>query len=83
MRAEECLDRSITPDPVLKSCVKFDLCNYEIALSSGLPPWGENKPHLHESSNPGSTHFRSQTEFQSTNGCGWSQSGYNPGSHWK
>ena len=28
------------------------------------------KPRLHESSNPGSTHFRSQTEFQSTNGCG-------------
>ena len=33
------------------------------------------KPCLHESSNPGSTHFRSRTEFQSTNGCGLSQSG--------
>ena len=31
------------------------------------------KPCLHESSNPGSTHFRSRTEFQSTNGCGLSQ----------
>ena len=31
---------------------------------------------LHESSNPGSTHFRSWTEFQSTNECGLSlQSG--------
>ena len=30
---------------------------------------------LHESYNPGSTHFRSRTEFQSTNGCGLSQSG--------
>ena len=28
-----------------------------------------------ESSNPGSTHFWSRTEFQSTNGCGLSQSG--------
>ena len=33
------------------------------------------KPCLHESSNPGSTHFRSRTEFQSTNGCGLSQPG--------
>ena len=30
---------------------------------------------LHESSNSGSTHFQSQTEFQSTNRCGLSQSG--------
>ena len=31
---------------------------------------------LHESSNPGcSTHFRSRTKFQFTNGCGLSQSG--------
>ena len=29
----------------------------------------------HESSNPGSTQFRSRTEFQSTNGRGLSQSG--------
>ena len=35
---------------------------------------------LHESSNPGSTHFRSQTEFQSTNGCGLSQSRVG---HWR
>ena len=27
----------------------------------------------HESSNPGSTHFWSPTEFQSTSGCGLSQ----------
>ena len=37
------------------------------------------KPCLHESSNPGSTHFRSRTEFQSTNGCGLSQPGLQPG----
>ena len=30
------------------------------------------------SSNPDSIHFQSQTEFQSTNGCGLSQSGLNP-----
>ena len=29
---------------------------------------------VHESSNPGSTHFRSRTEFQSTNGCALSRS---------
>ena len=34
---------------------------------------------LHESSNPGSTHFRSRTEFQSTNGCGLSQPGLESG----
>ena len=34
---------------------------------------------LHESSNPGSTHFRSQTKLQSTNGCGLSQSGLQSG----
>ena len=39
----------------------------------------ELKPCLHESSNPGSTHFRSRTEFQSTNGCGLSQSGLQSG----
>ena len=33
---------------------------------------------LHESSNPGSTHFQLRTEFQSTNGCGLSQSGLQP-----
>ena len=35
----------------------------------------KHKPCLHESSNPGSTHFRLRTEFQSTNGCGLSQPG--------
>ena len=34
---------------------------------------------LHESSNPGSTHFQSRTKFQSTNGCGLSQSGLQSG----
>ena len=38
-----------------------------------------NSPCLHESSNPGSTHFQSRTEFQSTNGCGSSQSGVHTG----
>ena len=33
----------------------------------------------HESSNPGSTHFRSRTEFQSTKGCGLSQPGLQSG----
>ena len=32
-----------------------------------------------ESPNPGLTHFQSRIEFQSTNGCGLSQSGYTPG----
>ena len=31
--------------------------------------------YMHVSSNPGTTNFQSQTEFQSTNGCGLSQSG--------
>ena len=34
---------------------------------------------LHKSFNPGSTHFRLQIEFQSTNGCGLSQSGFGEG----
>ena len=35
--------------------------------------------YTYESSNPGSTHFRSQTEFQSTNECGLSQPGLQSG----
>ena len=38
---------------------------------------------LHESSNPGSTNFQSLTEFQSTNGCGLSQSRFQSRSHWR
>ena len=34
--------------------------------------------HATSASNPGSTRFRSQTEFQSTNGCGLSQPGLQP-----
>ena len=46
-----------------------------IAYSQHYPhPRGPLKLRLHESSsNPGSTHFRSRTEFQSTDGCGLSQ----------
>ena len=47
---------------------------HKVFLCSELP-----KPGLHQSSNPGSTHFRSRTEFQSTNGCGLSQPGLQSG----
>ena len=40
---------------------------------------GTHKLRLHENSNPGSTHFRSRTEFQSTNGCRLSQPGLQSG----
>ena len=42
-----------------------------------LNPYGSSL--VYTSSNPGSTHFRSRTEFQSTDGCGLSQPGLQSG----
>ena len=56
------------------------------ALHSWLKCFRSYKPYLHESSNLGWTRFPSWTEFQSTNGCGLVNPGYNPGwghSHWR
>ena len=75
----------------LSSYFSIQHINFPIVIFAGLLAFitrgknfffifaGTHKPCLHESSNPGSTYFWLQAEFQSTNGCGLSQSGLQSG----
>ena len=58
---------------------KTSLESNAVVLKASLTESLHYKPCLHESSNPGSTHFRSRTEFLSTNVCGLSQPGLQSG----